>query len=334
MSNRSPFVAAPAIIRAQPKERTVREKASGVLPHPARTTAPRLGTAWDDAVWALLLTFAFEHDRLLEERAELQARERTQREALAHLEALVGMAGHELRSPLTAAKASVQLALRRMRRDPAQDTPTGSAAPMPMLSRVREALTQMDHQLDRLSRFVDDVLDVTRVQKGKQLALDLVPTNLVVLAGEIVAEQRLGWPGRTILFASRPDEAVWVEVDRHRIGQVMTNFLTNALKYSPPDQAVEVRVEEHEREARLCVRDGGPGLPKDEQERIWERFYQAHGIQQQDGSGAGLGLGLSISRTIVEQHQGEVGVDSIPGDGCTFWFTLPLARTPQDVSSQ
>jgi signal transduction histidine kinase len=72
------------------------------------------------------------------------------------------------------------------------------------------------------------------------------------------------------------------------------------------------------------VRDEGPGLPTAEQERIWERFYRASGIAQQDSAQSGLGLGLHISRIIVEQHHGQVGVESAPGAGSTFWFTLPV----------
>ena len=73
------------------------------------------------------------------------------------------------------------------------------------------------------------------------------------------------------------------------------------------------------------MRDQGPGLPREECERIWERFYRAPGIAIQSGSGVGLGIGLYICKTIVEQHQGQVGVQSTPGGGSTFWFTIPLA---------
>jgi signal transduction histidine kinase len=77
-------------------------------------------------------------------------------------------------------------------------------------------------------------------------------------------------------------------------------------------------------QARVWVSDQGPGLPAAEQERIWERFHRAQGVEVQYGTGVGLGLGLSISRTIIEHHQGQVGVESAPGKGSTFWFMLPL----------
>jgi len=107
-------------------------------------------------------------------------------------------------------------------------------------------------------------------------------------------------------------------------GQVLTNYLANALKYAPVDQPVSVRLEVAASSARVSVRDLGMGLTAEQQQRVWERFYQvaAPGHQGPDG---GLGLGLAIARAIVEQHHGQVGVESAPGRGSTFWFTLPLA---------
>lgn len=78
----------------------------------------------------------------------------------------------------------------------------------------------------------------------------------------------------------------------------------------------------------MWVRDEGPGLPPGEQERIWDRFYRVAGIEHRHGSSMGLGLGLYISRTIVERHGGQVGVESVPDEGATFWFTLPLSSPP------
>lgn len=114
--------------------------------------------------------------------------------------------------------------------------------------------------------------------------------------------------------------------DAQRLGQVVTNYVTNALKYSPADRPVTVGLDVEEGQARVWVRDEGPGLPAEEQERIWDRFHQARGIEVQSGSGVGLGLGLYICRSIIEQHQGHVGVQSTSGAGSTFWFTVPLAR--------
>jgi signal transduction histidine kinase len=146
----------------------------------------------------------------------------------------------------------------------------------------------------------------------------------------VVDGQREAEPQRSIRFQHPHNGSVLVYVDAGRIEQVVTNFLTNALKYSPADRPVEVRVEVEPHQARVWVRDQGPGLPPEEQERIWERFHRAQGVEVQSGTGVGLGLGLYISRMIVERHQGQVGVESTPGQGATFWFTLPLLSTEEE----
>jgi hypothetical protein len=124
-----------------------------------------------------------------------------------------------------------------------------------------------------------------------------------------------------------------VIADADRIRQVVANYLSNALKYSPEDRPVVVGIEVDDREARVWVRDEGLGLPTEEQEQIWERFHQATGIAVQSGSGIGLGLGLYICRTIIERHHGHVGVESAPGRGSTFWFTVPLAGHEVDAKT-
>lgn len=126
-------------------------------------------------------------------------------------------------------------------------------------------------------------------------------------------------------------EDVPVVADPERLRQVMNNYLSNALKYSEADKPVEVRLEVTSDEVHVSVHDAGPGLSKHEQEHIWERFYRVPGMEVKSGSGVGLGLGLHISRTIVERLGGNVGVQSIPGSGSTFWFTLPRATSHEEV---
>jgi signal transduction histidine kinase len=148
--------------------------------------------------------------------------------------------------------------------------------------------------------------------------------NLVIIVQETVANRQQAARTRGIELALPPDEVVPVSADAGRIGQVLTNYLTNALKYAPVDRVVSVRLEVEGAMARVSVCDQGLGLTPEEQQHIWEQFYQVAAPGHQ-GPFGGLGLGLAIAKAIVEQHQGQVGVESAPGRGSTFWFILPLA---------
>jgi signal transduction histidine kinase len=120
-----------------------------------------------------------------------------------------------------------------------------------------------------------------------------------------------------------------VMADAERITQVIVRYLTSALSSSPADQPVSVQLSVEGAVARVSVHDQGPAIPQEEQERIWERLYQAKGIAVQQELDLSLGLGLYLSRTFIERHQGSVGVHSAPGGGATFWFTLPVEGSPQ-----
>ncbi|GHO56178.1 sensor histidine kinase [Ktedonobacter robiniae] len=135
---------------------------------------------------------------------------------------------------------------------------------------------------------------------------------------------RVTAPERSLVLEVPEDCAIMVLADRARICQVMTNYLTNAIRYSPPGQPIHIGLTVQENAARVWVRDQGPGLTEEEQAHLWQRFSQIKGIHVQSGSGKGLGLGLYICQTLIAEHQGEVGVESEPGKGSTFWFSLPL----------
>ncbi|GAC1380440.1 MAG: hypothetical protein NVS4B7_06760 [Ktedonobacteraceae bacterium] len=267
---------------------------------------------------AKLVGLVIERERLLRERAEAHANEIALRESNRRMDEFLGIACHELKTPLAAAKGNVQLAERRLKR-------LLHNASTPIDSMLPDLLANANRQTDRLTRLVNDLLDVSRIRAGK---LEIRPEvcDLVNIVREAVQEQRLIFPNRSILLELPSQETVAVLSDADRIGEVVTNYLTNALKYSAGNCPVEVWLTIEGNMARVSVRDQGPGIPLKEQERIWERFQQAEGVEVQTGSGVGLGLGLYISRTIIERHTGYVGVESIPGEGSTFWFTLPLAE--------
>ena len=265
---------------------------------------------------------AIERERLIRERTEGEAREMAAIEAKRQMDEFLGIASHELRTPLTSISANVQMAERNLR----------AALPVELVAsdetdgKLRLAHLLMERtirQVTRLDRLVGDLLDVSRIQAGK-LELRIEPGDLLAVTREAVQEQRAAWPDRSVSLDLPRRASVPIQADSDRIGQVITNYLTNALKYSSPDAPVQVTLQRTGAEARVTVCDRGPGLTTEQRAHIWDRFHRVPGIRQQSGSGAGLGLGLYICRTIVERHHGQVGVDSKPGKGSAFWFTVPL----------
>ncbi len=239
------------------------------------------------------------------------------REANQYMDTFLGMAGHELKTPLTSIKLALQLAERRIQRLIQHQSEIAQA-----VTPFVEQVTRAQHQTERLDRLVNDLLDVSRARAGQ---LDLHPeqVDLLALLCEAVEEQRQAAPERTIVLQLLTTRPITIMVDGDRIGQVITNYLTNALKYSPINCPIEVGLNADAQQVRVWVRDEGPGLPPEEQEHIWERFHRVKDIKVQSGTGVGLGLGLHICQTIIERHHGQVGVESAPGSGSTFWFTLP-----------
>jgi K+-sensing histidine kinase KdpD len=271
---------------------------------------------------ARLTALVIERERLLRERAQAQATELALRETTRRMDEFLSIAAHELRTPLTSLKGYLQLAEQSVARG-LRAAQAGGRAGLSTLNTVHPMLQQVDVQISRIERLTNDLVDVSRIQAGR-LAMQLMPCDLVPIVVDAVREQTLTAPTRTIDVVVPPGAAVTVLADADRIGQVVTNYLTNALKYSADDKPVTVGLEVNSAMARISVHDTGPGIPAAEQERIWERFYRVAGIEHRSGSGIGLGMGLYISRTIVERHHGHVGVESHPGSGSTFWFTLPL----------
>ncbi|HEX6797127.1 MAG TPA: PAS domain-containing sensor histidine kinase [Ktedonobacterales bacterium] len=301
-----------------------------------RTRSPERGTASGFAPWdeALLLGVgrlageALERATLAHQLTAARAAQLAAEETTRQRDEFLSVASHELRTPLTSVKANAQVAERTVRRLLATSAVDGKRAgeqgTTAVFERLHEQLVRADRQATLLARLVDDLVDVSRIHADR-LELRRAPCDLVAIAREAVAEQRQVQPQRRIaLELPRGGEPVPLEADAARIGQVLINLLTNALKYSPPESPVAVTVSVNDGQARVSVRDEGPGLSAEQRERLGERFYRVPGIEVQSGSGVGLGIGLFISKTIVERHGGTLGVESAPGAGSTFWFELPL----------
>jgi len=273
---------------------------------------------------AQLTALFIERERLLDERAQMQARGLSLRETPQHWNEFIGIAGHELRTPLTTMKASIEFAQRHLDRVKKYEV----NLPPPVrdyFATLRSCLDRAERQANLQSLLISDLLDVSRLHGG-YFKLRSERCDLPTLVREVVEDQRLLSPTRSILLELSVGEMMNVLVDANRMRQVISNYLSNALKYSDADKQVVVRVERDDAHAYVLVHDQGPGLSEAEQQRIWERFYRVPDVQIKSGSSAGLGLGLYISRMIVEQLAGTTGVRSTLGEGSTFWFALPLQK--------
>lgn len=240
------------------------------------------------------------------------------------IDEFLGIISHELKNPLTAINGNIQLAKRCLQALPFENHTEESLQERYNL--IIEMLSRAERQVRVQNRLVNDLLDVSRLQSD-QLALSKEKHDLLPLVRETIEDIRTSTPQRTILLTLPDIQTISVLIDRDRIGQVLTNYLTNALKYSDNSQPVSVCVELGSVTVRILVQDKGPGIMLEEQAQVWQRFYKAQGIRVRNGSSIGLGLGLYICRTIVEHHGGQVGIESQPGDGSTFWFSLPLAQS-------
>jgi signal transduction histidine kinase len=183
---------------------------------------------------------------------------------------------------------------------------------------VQRALQAIEQQTERLTRLVTRLLDIARIEGGR-LGIVPVTTDLVPLVRALVESIQVRAPGHRIQV-STPASLVG-QVDPLPLEQVLSNLLDNAVKFSPEGAQIAVELAETSvGMARLTVTDQGPGIKAEDRDRIFERFYQAHGGQY----AAGLGLGLYISRQIVEQHGGSIRVEESATGGARFVVVLPL----------
>lgn len=187
----------------------------------------------------------------------------------------------------------------------------------------QEQLGIMRRTVDRMSRLVRDLLDATRVQSGHVIPLVAERVEVVTLIADVIDAFRVQARDNGQRLEAEVAKAVGpVLADRDRLLQVFSNLVGNALKFTPEGGCVRIRADaDGEGAVRFCVDDTGPGIPAESLPHLFELFWQARDRR----ATLGTGLGLSIARGIVEAHGGRISVESTPGEGSTFTFTVPLA---------
>ncbi|HEY0053858.1 MAG TPA: PAS domain S-box protein [Pedobacter sp.] len=214
----------------------------------------------------------------------------------------IGMASHELKTPLTSISGYMQI-LDRINSD----------------EKSRQFISKTVQQVKKLSALVNDLLDVSKIEAGK-LQLIKREFDLIKVTTDVVELIRNSQASHTIKFVSNVQSIV-VNADPNRIEQLIINLLTNAVKYSPAANQVDIIIQSSNQEVTVGVKDTGLGIEADKLKHIFSRFYRVDGLNP---TISGLGIGLYICKEIVDRHGGKIWVDSKYGKGSTFWFKLPI----------
>ena len=218
----------------------------------------------------------------------------------------LGIASHELKTPLTSIKIYAQVLEKALKK--AGDLKNADFA------------KKMDEQVVKLTALIGDLLDVTKINSGKMLLNEGV-FDFKSLVDEIVEEQQLS-ARHKIVNNSKSVGVVFA--DKHRIGQVITNLIGNAIKYSPDAEEVIIETNIVNNQVQFCVKDFGIGMPEDKANKVFEQYYRVSGDEQH--TFPGLGLGLYIASQIIERSNGKIWVNSVLGKGSTFCFSLPKSE--------
>jgi PAS domain S-box-containing protein len=228
-------------------------------------------------------------------------------ELLLQKDEFLGIATHELKTPITSLKAALQLMNRMIKKEPA----------------IPEKIAKLAHEAQlytaKLTHLVEDFLNTAKLEQGKlSINKRWFPLSDVIegCCNHVQLDRRH-------FVTHSGDLTIEVYADRHKIDQILVNFVNNALKYAPESEEILINVEQLPSFTKISVSDKGPGIPAEDVPHLFNRYYQ---INKEKNQSPGLGLGLYISAEIIKAHGGEIGVDSTIGDGSKFWFTLPHAN--------
>ncbi len=226
------------------------------------------------------------------------------------------MVSHELKTPVTSIKGYVQLLLSILNKEDSQQLP---AVPL------KPSLERIDHQIVRLTRLISEMLDLSRIEENK-LELQKERFSLNELVNQTV--QDINYTNTQHEIEVIHDHRGEVYADKDRIGQVLINFITNAIKYSPESQYIQIQVKKAgKEEVCVSVKDRGIGIAKENHKKIFKRFYRI-GVESKE-TYAGFGIGLYLANEIIERHKGYIEIKSEIGRGSEFSFTLTKVLAPE-----
>jgi PAS domain S-box-containing protein len=247
--------------------------------------------------------------------AQFIERQRTEEEAQRMKDQIVANVSHELRTPLTAIDGWVHVLL--------------GEEPGPLTDEQRRFLSIVKRNSDRLMRLVGDLLVAGQVEAGK-LKLERDDVDVAELARETAELVAASAQSKRITLEVHADDPIIVHGDRQRLGQLLSNLVANAIKFTPEEGVVDVRVGRRNGSCQITVRDTGIGIPTAEREHLFERFYRASSATERGITGTGLGL--AISKAIAESHDGTIELADEDGPGTKFVVELPLT-TRKEVYS-
>ena len=216
----------------------------------------------------------------------------------------IGMASHELKTPITSIKGYVQI----LKSIPLQGNDIF----------LKNSLDIIDKQIVVLTNLISDMLDLSKIKSGG-LSLNKEKFQINELINDVSIEITHIHPQCRIVFSKNTDAFVFA--DRNRIGQVLSNFLTNAVKYSPESEEIQITSNVKDSSVFVSVKDSGIGIGENDQAKIFERFYRVEGKNEK--TFPGFGIGLFIAADIIRRHEGQIGVESELGKGACFYFSLP-----------
>jgi signal transduction histidine kinase len=240
---------------------------------------------------------------------QFMERKAAEREAERFKEEFFMLVSHELRTPLTSIIGYLDLLAEDERGN--------------LSERGMRSLDVIERNSNRLLRLVGDLLFVARVVETGELTLELTVVDMEVIVREAVEAAMPGAERRKIRLELETESVPRLEGDRDRLGEVVDNLLSNALKYTPSGESVLVRLSRERDAITIAVRNTGAYIPEDERERLFERFFRASTATTEV---PGIGLGLTITKAIVEAHGGRIEAESEPSEGTTFRVRFPFPR--------